>query len=62
MVAIPGGEDDAVLFRDADVVVTIRHRFFQVLRRVLLGMACGDADQRVIFLAQFNEGRGAITS
>ena len=56
MVAIiSAGEDDAVFFRDADVVVTIRHRFFQMLQSRAAGHCGGDADQRVVFLAQFDE-------
>jgi len=46
---------------DADVIITVRHRLFQMLQSGAAGHRGGDTDKRVVFLAEFDE-RLSITS
>ena len=47
-----GGEDDGVFLGDADVVVAVGHRLFQMLQAGAAGHGGGDADERVVLLAE----------
>ena len=48
------GEQHRVFFRDADVVVTLGHGFFQSLQSGAAGHGGSDADDRVVLLAKLD--------
>ena len=50
-----GGEDDGVFLGDAHVVVAVGHRLFQMLHAGAAGHGGGDADERVVFLAELDQ-------
>ena len=49
-----GGEDDGVFLGDAHVVITVGHRLFQMFHAGAAGHRGGDADERVVLLAEFH--------
>ena len=49
-----GGEKDGVLLGDADIVIPARHGFFQRLQPGAARHGGGDADDRIVLLAQLD--------
>ena len=50
-----GGKNDGMFLGNPDVIVTVGHRFFQMLHSRAAGHRSGDADEGIVFLAEFDE-------
>ena len=49
-----GGENDGVFLGNTHVEITVGHGLFQMFQAGAAGHGSGDADQRVILLAEFH--------